>query len=99
MPLYINSISGPYPDGLPVGEVEEPRVVLVRPQRGEPHLPVEARLVRQAEGRGGGQVARLVREVVLPPRAGLSQRALHDDLGAPADAGHGAKQAVGVGDL
>ena len=41
----------------PVGEVEEPRVVLVRPQGGEPHLPVQARLVRQAEGRGRGQVA------------------------------------------
>ena len=41
----------------------------------------------------------LVREVVLPPGSGLSLRALDDDLRAPADAGHGPKQAVGVGHL
>ena len=62
-------------------------------------LPVQARLVRQAEGRSGGQVARLVREVVLLPGARLSLRALYDELGAAADSSHGAKQTVGVGDL
>ena len=62
-------------------------------------LPVQTRLVRQAEGRGGGQVARLVREVVLLPGTGFSLRALYDELRAPADPGHGAKQTVGVGDL
>ena len=29
-----------------VDEVEQPRVVLVAPQSGKPHLPVQARLVR-----------------------------------------------------
>ena len=46
----------------PVCEVEEPRVVLVRAQGGEPHLPVQARLVRQAEDRRRIQLAWVTRQ-------------------------------------
>ena len=45
------------------------------------------------------KLAWLVGEVVLFPGAGLPQRALDDDLRAPAHPGHRAEETVGVGDL
>ena len=35
-----------------VDEVDEPRVVVVAAERREPHLPVQARLVRRCRKRG-----------------------------------------------
>ena len=45
------------------------------------------------------KLAWLVCEVVLFPGAGLPQRALDDDLRAPAHPRHRAEETVGVGDL
>ena len=71
-----------------VDEAEEPGVVLVAPEGGEPHLPVQARLVRQDVLWGRGDVPGLVEEVVLPPRSVDTVRPLQDNLRPAANPGH-----------
>ena len=51
----------------PEHEVLKPRVRLRLAERGEPHLPVESRLVRNVPERRAGQLARLVGEAILGP--------------------------------
>ena len=63
------------------------------PQRGEPHLPIQARLVRLHQLRRAEDVARLVLELVKPP--GLSVvAALYHDFGPCG--GHHPKEPVVV---
>src|SRR4029077_6832094 len=72
-------------------ELLEPGLIVVAAERGKPHLPVEARLMRRNPWRTAMQVAGLVLELVgLPLDAVVGS--LDDDL-RPRD-GHHREQAV-----
>ena len=71
----------------------EPRDVLVARQRGEPHLPVEARLVRLDEPRTAHGVPGLPAEFVRPPRLRIVAAFDHDLRPLRR---HHAEQAVGI---
>ena len=74
-------------------EVHEPRVLPVVAQRGEPHLPVQSRLVRLDEAGTTLRVAGFPFEFVRQPGDAVIA-ALDDDF--VARPGHHAEQTVGV---
>src|ERR1039458_8070093 len=74
-------------------EVHHPGILPIGAQRGEPHLPIQSRLMRRNEPGPARDVARLVFELVLPPGDAILA-ALNDNLRARG--GHYREQAVAV---
>src|SRR2546430_6187499 len=73
--------------------LNKPRILSIRPQRGEPHLPVEPRLMRRAPARRAHHVTGLPFEFVRLPIKSVSARFDHNL--APIF-GHHAKKTVTV---
>src|SRR5579872_246380 len=77
-------------------QTDKPGILLVIAERGKPHLPIQAWLVRSNPGRTALHVSGLITERVLAP-LGAVVRSLNNDFRTAC--GHTGEQAVGVDHL